>query len=207
MGSVRYAYARQAVHSLAHLSTLGDAPNLLLCVSERTLYLLQNFATWEIGNPRSYATAYNSQAYTPVKEADEQYALFKAVRDNAQLELMEGQVGCCYGIQYADLSGHQLLDVAAGNYTMDIDPVPEGEVWEVQQMHIECNPSPTWIKFRIVDGAGLIDVSHEEAPSALFGSTWQGKLYLSEGQNPACRVSGAPEGADITFYVWYAVLS
>jgi hypothetical protein len=201
-----YHSTARATHDLAHLAELSGEPSLILYVSERTSYILSNLAAAEIANPSAYATEFAPEWYRPVVEEDDEWELFLAVVERAQDELVEVDMQRFYGVDYADLTGHQMLDVEAGNYTMDIDPVPEGEVWEINQMHVVCNPAPTRIIFRLVDGAGQIDVGYDDAPSNLYGSTWQGKVYLSEGQNPACRVTGAPEGADITFYVWYAVL-
>jgi hypothetical protein len=171
------------------------------------LYLLQNYATWEIANARSYATSFGQQNYVPVKEADEEFSLFKSVRDNAQLELMEANVGCVYGIDHADLSGHQLLDQDAGDYDLDIDPVPAGEVWQVEGLHLYTNRDYNNAIFRVVDGAGNIAIDRVFAPGSNYFFTWQGRFTISEGQYPQCRVKSIEDNADMTFYVWYVVLA
>lgn len=204
---MRYAFAGKAVFDLAHLAELSDVPSLLLTVSERTFYLLQNLAVTEVINPRRYAVAFADQEYTPVTESDGEYEDFKAIRDNAQLELVEVDLSSIYGIDHADLSGHQLLSQPAGNYDLEIDPVPEGEVWEVQALQLYTNQDYQKAMFQIVDGAGEIVLASESTPGQWEFFTWQGRVTISEGQYPRVRVKQIDADADMIFYVWYIVLA
>jgi hypothetical protein len=84
-----HSSALTAIHDLAHLLGLSTERDLWLNVSERTLYLLHNFAASDIGNWRRYATEFQHEHYTPVRPSDAEFDLFQDVRDAAELELVE----------------------------------------------------------------------------------------------------------------------
>jgi len=89
MGGLR-AYPREAIHSLAYLSSLSDAPGITLFVSARTLYILQNLAVADATFSTRYATALLTGGYIPVSEEDAgNYALYESVVERLQLEVIE----------------------------------------------------------------------------------------------------------------------
>lgn len=82
--------AQRATYDLDHLETLSDDPDLILLVSERTLYLLQNEAVCEIADHNRYSVAtLETGDYVPVHEGDSQWPLAQSTIENAQLELMD----------------------------------------------------------------------------------------------------------------------
>jgi hypothetical protein len=201
-----YHSTASATHDLAHLAELSGEPSLILYVSERTSYILSNLAAAEIANPGSYATEFAPEWYRPVVEEDEEWELFLAVVERAQDELVEVDMQRFYGVDYAELSGHQLLDQEAGDYELEIDPVPEGEVWQVEALQLFTDRDYNNAIFRIWDGAGAIVIDRVFAPGANQYYTWTGRLTLSEGQYPQCKIKSIEDDAKMTFYVWYVVL-
>jgi hypothetical protein len=81
----------RAIHSLEHLAELSDVPDLPLCLSERSLYILQNLAVLDAVDSRRYAKLINPYGYVPVAEEDEEWALFQSVINNLCLELIGGE--------------------------------------------------------------------------------------------------------------------
>lgn len=78
------------VHDLEHLATLSSARDLWLNVSERTLYLLQNYACDDILDVSRYAVERGQESYTPlVDESDSDWPLYFETVENAQVELLE----------------------------------------------------------------------------------------------------------------------
>lgn len=82
-----YRRARGAIHDLSHLETLSDQPKYLLCVSERTLSVLQNLAAADVTYPARYAKTLYSNRYLKVTPEDSQWELFRSIVNNLQLEL------------------------------------------------------------------------------------------------------------------------
>lgn len=201
-----YHSTARATHDLAHLDELSGEPSLILYVSERTSYLLSNLSAAEIANPSAYATEYAPEWYRPVMEEDEEWELFLAVVERAQDELVEVDMQRFYGVDYADLSGHQLLSQDAGDYYLEIDPVPEGQVWQVEALQLYTTRDYNNAIFRVVDGTGNIVIAREFSPGANYYFTWQGRFTISEGQYPQCRIKSIEDDADMTFYVWYVAL-
>ena len=196
------------IFDLEPLEDLSSVPNHFLLVSERTLYLLQNAVIADLSDPMRYAVAFYPESYRPVTEYDPEYSTFEAVKSQAALDLTELPMqGNPYGISYAELSGHQLINQAAGDYDLNIDPVPSGELWEVQALHLYTTKDYNNAIFRIVDGAGNLVVSRLFAPGANQFFVWQGRVTLSPGQYPECRVKSILADGDMTFYVWYVKLA
>lgn len=83
----RYRPARGAIHSLEHLDSLSDTPRLILCVSERTLNILQNYAALDATFRARYAQELDDYRYLPVSEGESYWNLFNEVVRNLQLEL------------------------------------------------------------------------------------------------------------------------
>jgi len=205
---MRYISPVRSVFSLPHLQGLGDEAIYVLQVSARTLYLIQNFVQVEAQQPQRYAVSFDFQSYQEVSEGDDLYDLFKSVRAQAELETVEVNLsGPIYGIDYAELNGAQHLSIPSTPYELEIDPVPEGEVWELQAFAArDTTGSPGRVVFKMVDGAGEIEIERWDNPEVAKWVHWQGKLMLSEGQFPAVEFGGSVVGHAVTFYVWYAKL-
>jgi hypothetical protein len=84
---IPYDRPRGAIHDLGHLVDLSDARNRLLCVSERSLYIIQNWADMDVGFAARYAIALLDQGYIAVDEGSgEQWSLFISIVENFQME-------------------------------------------------------------------------------------------------------------------------
>lgn len=85
-----YERPRGTIHDLAALATLNENPCRLLCVSDRTLYVLQNLAALDVTFPVRYATDLLEGGYVPVKEEDGPlWDLFRSVVNGVQLEVLD----------------------------------------------------------------------------------------------------------------------
>lgn len=86
---IPYDRPRGATHSLEHLRALSvDRCNILL-VSDRTLYLLHNYAALDCSFSARYIAEADLEHYTPVTESDVvNWELYQAVVLNFQLEVL-----------------------------------------------------------------------------------------------------------------------
>src|SRR3989304_3660982 len=79
-----------SIHDLSHISSLSDVPGIVLYVSERSLYVLQNLVAAEASFAARYATTISAAGYVPVTEEDEDWPLFQGVVNNLGLEGVKG---------------------------------------------------------------------------------------------------------------------
>jgi hypothetical protein len=87
---IPYTQPRGAVHDLTHLLNLSDERTNLLCVSDRTLYLLQNWAALDVDFSARYAVEFLERGYIPVgAEWPTQWALYREVANNLKLEITD----------------------------------------------------------------------------------------------------------------------
>ena len=148
---IPYDRPRGSVHSLDHLSTLSDCRSRILCVSDRTLYLLLNYASRDIDFQSRFATNLLENGYLAVDDDSAEYELWADVVNRFKIEVTDmtcdiesgllaiadalrvgGGGGCSsYGNAtlncIVDLNNEQLLgpeDETQGNPVSD--PPPEG---------------------------------------------------------------------------------
>src|SRR3990172_2748068 len=87
--SIPYSRPRGAIHDLAHLETLSACRQRLLCVSDRTLYLLGNLAGIDIEFQARYAEEFRTDGYVPVSEGSPNFDLFVSAYEAFQLEVLD----------------------------------------------------------------------------------------------------------------------
>jgi hypothetical protein len=81
---------RGAIHSLARLEELSNARCHILCVSERTLYLLHNFASQDVRFRTRYSVEETDFGYEPLsRDSIGLWSLFLDVVNGFQLEVIE----------------------------------------------------------------------------------------------------------------------
>lgn len=78
----------RAVFDLAYLDTLSGMPSLLLFVSERTQYLLNNLVASDISDPHRYSLGWYYDSYKPLSTAGDGWDLFGDVVQGAKVELV-----------------------------------------------------------------------------------------------------------------------
>lgn len=87
---IEYSRPRGSIHDLVHISNLSSDRTNVLCVSDRTLYILQNYAEIDVNFAARYAVEFGKQGYTPVSEKIASYwELFKEVTNNFSLEITD----------------------------------------------------------------------------------------------------------------------
>jgi len=81
--------ANGAVHSIEHIESLSDTRNRLLCVSDRTLYLLQNVVQQDVQFLARYAIEFAGHLYRAPTPGDESSELVLLVANQAELEIQD----------------------------------------------------------------------------------------------------------------------
>lgn len=155
-GSVPYGRPRGSLYSLEKLDVLGDSACRLLCVSERSLYVLLNWVALDATFASRYAVELTEDRYRPVGPEDPEWELYRSVVNNLQLEISDmscdiengllaiadaiasircgggGSSGSGYYDCISPLPNEEILgpeDSTQGD--PEQDPVPEGfETWE-----------------------------------------------------------------------------
>src|SRR3972149_4570641 len=87
--SIPYSRPRGAIPDLAHLETLSACRQRLLCVSDRTLYLLRNLAGTDIEFLTRSAEESPTDGYVPVSEGSPNFDLFVSAYEAFQLEVLD----------------------------------------------------------------------------------------------------------------------
>lgn len=86
---IPYQSPRGSIHDLEHLATLGADRNLLLCVSERTLYVLLNLTALDVTFRKRYAEELEEGGYVPVNDGSPLYGLYQETVEAVQLEVLD----------------------------------------------------------------------------------------------------------------------
>lgn len=154
---VPYSRPRGALHDLGHIITLSVCRDRILCVSERTLYILQNLAALDVEFAARYSDEFYPDGYIPVARDDPvNWELFTQTYEQLQVEVedmtcdiqagleaiaaalsSQGSTGACNvggGIVscVVDIPNDELLGPgdSSGDPYVDPDP-PEGfATWE-----------------------------------------------------------------------------
>jgi len=84
-----YTVPRGSIHDLEHIATLSDEACILLCVSERTLYILQNLAVLDVTFSARYATELLDGGFVPVVDGDPLWPLFEETVERFQVEVID----------------------------------------------------------------------------------------------------------------------
>ena len=86
---MKYTAAAGAIHDLAQVGDKDPSPCHLLCVSERTLYLLHNLAAEDITYRARYAIEFGQGVFRPVDRNDPEWQDYTDAVQGFQLEVME----------------------------------------------------------------------------------------------------------------------
>lgn len=87
---IPYDRPRGAIHDLAHLEELSDARCRILCVSDRTLYILHNLAALDVTFKSRFAVDLLTSGYIAVTDDDEQLTdLYRDAVTCFQLEVLD----------------------------------------------------------------------------------------------------------------------
>jgi len=78
-----------AIHSLSHLSELSPVRSVLLCISERSFYVLQNLVAEDVAFRARYALEELDAGFVPVCDQDAEWDDYLAVVENLQLEVWD----------------------------------------------------------------------------------------------------------------------
>ena len=198
---------RKAIFDLAHLNGLSDAPGRALFVSPRTLYLLQNLVTSDVTDPRRYAIQFFDYGqYEIVTEEDEEdYALFLAVSNQAQLEVIDMVP---YGIDSTQIYRGTATAEVNGDYELSTFDTPEGELWQALSISAVCSGnSPTSIQIRARNSDGYaVFLNRVNSPSSGFPVWWTGLCMLGHNDYIDCRITGVVAGSTMTLTVNFAKL-
>lgn len=165
---LRRVLASEAVFDLAHLDGLSDAPDLVLLVSERTVYLLLNLIIADVAQAKRYAVDFTPQHYVPLVESDPEHELFKSVVAAAHLEVQEmatlqewlthldKRVAPVHGDSHS-LWAEQDAD---DPLIFVIGPVPDDEMWHVTQFSSRISSGPVTSIYHNILHVIMEDVSH-----------------------------------------------
>jgi len=120
---------RGAVHSLEELNRLSSERTEFLCVSERTLYIMQNYAGLDVGFPARYAVEKLPDGYRSVINTDPWWQLLVDVVDAYQLEVesMSCEIVSALEAIKDILAAWQSSSVATGGVCCTYDM--SGETW------------------------------------------------------------------------------
>lgn len=113
-GFVPYERPRGSIHSLAHLDSLSDCRDRILCVSERTLYLLHNYASLDVDFHSRFAEDLLENGYIPVDIDSELYPLFESVNTAFKFEVDDMTCDIESGLNAIAESLSQLADASRG---------------------------------------------------------------------------------------------
>lgn len=87
---IDYERPRGSIHDLAHLGELNACRDRILCVSDRTLYLLHNYSVSDCTFSARYAVELLESGYVPVGPEDGAlWELYQEVVLNFQLEVLD----------------------------------------------------------------------------------------------------------------------
>lgn len=86
---VAWGASAGSTHSLAHLMALSAERSALLCVSERSLSILQDLAAKDATFRARYALVESDAGFVPVSEDDTEWADFLELVENLQLEVVD----------------------------------------------------------------------------------------------------------------------
>lgn len=84
-----YSRPRGAIHSLEEIESLSSDQCILLCVSERTLYILQNWAGLDVLFTSRYATELLDGGYIPVTEDSGLFNVYQEAVEAVQVEVID----------------------------------------------------------------------------------------------------------------------
>lgn len=199
----------KANFDLGHLAGLSDAPSLLLVVSERTLYLLENLSALDVGDMWRYAVDYAEQQYQPLTESDSEFNLYEDVRDLAQLEILEvGTLTDIYGIVDTTREWGAYQFPSAGNAFVVIGTVPEGEKWQVEAVSVRnINSVCTLIALYVKKGTARVDLAAWDNPAMGRYHSWVGRVSLAEGDQIEALFFGCAANDNVDGVMWAAVLA
>jgi len=199
----------RAIWDLEHLADLSTAPNLLLIVSERTSYVLHNLAGKDVHDHWRYALAPPAaDIYRPVQDDDSpEWELFLEVAEDVQAQLVEVGRMPVYGIQDAIGTQDVYPVPGAGNYTRSFGPVPDDEMWELQQTDAVISPgTATVLALQVVSAIAGITFFYASPVAGDTNEMWHGRLVLSPGQMVSFAYGGVSAGATLYSRIWFAHL-
>jgi len=115
MELIPYDQPRGAVHDLARLAALSSDRCYILCISERSLYVLHNLATLDLAFASRYAVELGETGYYPVLADSAEYELFESVVNNFRLEVLDMNCDIGAGLEaIADALSNLSINVSCG---------------------------------------------------------------------------------------------
>lgn len=112
---IPYEAPRGSIHDLERIATLGTERQTLLCVSERTLYVLLNLAAMDVTFAKRYAEELEEGGYVPVSGESPLYSLYRETVEAVQLEIMDMSCDLVALLQ-------EWIDA--------VEALPQGQDWE-----------------------------------------------------------------------------
>lgn len=171
----------RAVFDLAHLATLSGEPGLCLCVSEKTLYILQNLVITEVQDLQKYSVEMLDDGYyIPCQAWMDCYADVLELIEGVETEVISMPCYAYTGI-YSELKQHTATE--NGVYSFDFE-VPENELWEFQALAGTDSLHDTTIGLSVINPGEVIAAKIKMFDAQPLGkwACWDGKVVLSELQ-------------------------
>jgi hypothetical protein len=115
---IPYDRPRGSIHDLAYLATLCANPCHLICVSDRTLYLLYNLADLDCAFASRYAIEFGDEHYRAVTDADPEWQDYIDAYEAFQLEVRDMSCDIEAGLEaIAEALGDLSINVSCGGGT------------------------------------------------------------------------------------------
>jgi hypothetical protein len=112
---IPYDRPRGAIHDLAYLATLPTNPCRILCISERSLYLLLNLADLDIAFASRYAVEFLDEHYRAVTDGDPEWQDYVDAYEAFQLEARDMSCDIEAGLEaIAEALGDLSINVSCG---------------------------------------------------------------------------------------------
>jgi len=122
---IPYERPRGSLHDLEHLDGLSGDRNRLLCVSDRVLYLIHNFASLDVEMRARFVEERLENGYIPVSDGSAHFDLFNEVVNDFRLQVLDMSCDIVAGLaEIRDAIQALSLNAAASstvccNYTFD----------------------------------------------------------------------------------------
>lgn len=206
---MRPLHSLRTTFSLAHLADLSDERDLILLLSERSLYLIENLAALDITDASRYATAYSKSGYEPVRENDAEYPLYVDVRDAAHLELLEAYMdGPFYGVKGSAILKGTYVVLDNGDKWLYFVPVPDGEIYQVEAISVVNSAhGNVYVSLGVIRASDLLVLEVFTDTLASLYSSWRGRVTLAPGDIIFAYFAGCIAGDILSGVAFNAVLS
>jgi hypothetical protein len=113
----------EAIHDLGHIQTLSDEPEIVLRVSGRTLYIIQNLAAAEAGFNTRYAVSQVEAGYIPVDPGDDEWPTYIETVNQLGVETVPIPYTWLEESPFGNIVQENELDLSVNHAGYLIDPV------------------------------------------------------------------------------------